>query len=242
MNNQYEMSKEATISYINKLADMKPSQLIGMEIKWLKAVRPDFQGLTSIFKKYRPLDNGNSKLAKGILSFSLLPVVTCGQQCKGCYDVKSLRYRSVRLKRIVNTLLAIHEPEYLSHLIVEQVRQSYTVTAVRIHVGGDFFSKRYVEAWEDISEQIQKLNPSVKVYTYTKTSYTPELTAAGINVVKSKLDDGRFNFGPVETVKVMAREAKGIVCPATLRDVPDHFCGTGCKACQTMENVFFVAH
>lgn len=230
---------------IVKLAKIKPNQLmntvtiadlakLGNSMAW--------EEIVGVFKNYHPLDNGNSKLAKGILSFSLLPVITCSQRCAGCYDVRSLRYESVRLKRLVNTILAASKHRSrLFEAITKQVTNSRTVSAVRIHVGGDFFSADYTEAWTYTAAYLRRTK-GVKVYTYTKTEHSEELRRSGINVVQSQLPDGRFNFAPLTEIKAIAKEYHGVICPATLRKVADGFCGKGCTACQDKSAVFFVQH
>lgn len=235
----------AKVQDILRLAGMKPKAIVKTGLETYKMIGDSltYEEITSVFKQYRPLDNGNTKLAKGILSFSLLPVVTCGQQCNGCYDVRSLRYPSVRLKRVVNTILASsRHQERLFSEILDQVQRSRTVTAVRIHVGGDFFSQEYATRWTTIAGLIKHIKPAVRVYTYTKTVYEAYLRHNGINVVKSLLDDGTFNFGPIDEIKAKCKANNGILCPATLRTVEDKFCGSKCKACQERTNVFFVIH
>lgn len=228
------------------LANMKPTSLKKVSLDTFRAIgkKYTFEDITGIFKHYMPLDNGNKKLVKGILSFSLLPVVTCQQECKGCYDIKSLRYVSVRTKRIVNTILA-SSPKHIDqlfYLISKQILNSRTITAVRIHVGGDFFSTAYTLQWTKIAENLKFYRPQVNVYTYTKTDHADFLQSAGINVVTSKLADGSYNFGPKEEILATCKSLKGFVCPATLRRTPDQFCGSKCKACQTRQDVFFVLH
>lgn len=237
----------ATIADIKRLASLKPLELIAVPLSVFEQIGDSmsFEEITGIFSQgYHPLDYGNDKLVKGIGSFSLLPVVTCNQRCKGCYDIRSLRHPAVRLKRVINTILASSKrhSNYLFDAIAQQVYRSRTITAVRIHVGGDFHSLEYAEFWAKLARDIKAYKPGLPIYTYTKTVYTDVLKSAGINVVKSRLDDGRFNFGKLETVKAMAKEFKGTICPATMRKVEKHYCGDKCKACMNKENVFFVLH
>lgn len=232
----------ATVKDILAIANMKPKAIVKTTIAQYKEIGDSltWEQITGVFKAYKALDNGNTKLAKGILSFSLLPVVTCNQECKGCYDVRSLRYPSVRLKRVVNTILASsRHASRLFETIKGQIERSKTVTAVRIHVGGDFFSTEYAFRWAALKLAVNK---SINWYTYTKTSHTEVLVQSGINVVESKLDNGQFNFGPKVDIMAMAKSRKGFVCPATMGKVKDQFCGSGCKACQTRKDVFFVIH
>lgn len=195
-----------------------------------------------VFKVYKPMDRGNTKLCNSILSFSLLPVVTCGCMCEGCYDLKALRHTRCRKKRYVNTSMAMHQPELLEELIFKQVTTSKFCKYVRVHVGGEFYNQAYVDFWKRLAVRIKKARPEIKIYTYTKhLSYIKELNEAGINVVRS-IYDNWVNFGSIEYVTEMAKKHKGIVCPATLGKVDSKFCGDKCKACISMANVFFLKH
>jgi hypothetical protein len=198
---------------------------------------------SDVFKTYKVLDRGNTKLATNILSFSLPPVITCGgMRCDGCYDVRSLRYKSVKAKRLANLSMALHNMETLEQLIVKQITNSRTCEYVRIHVGGDFYSEEYVAMWERIVDAIAIVKPNVKFYTYTKTSFGDRLTAKGINVVKSITDDKEMNYGSLEYVRDLAKKHNGVVCPATISKVEDGFCGNKCKACMCKRDVFFKIH
>ncbi|TRZ47840.1 MAG: hypothetical protein D4S01_11495 [Dehalococcoidia bacterium] len=200
-------------------------------------VNPD-----KVFINYKPLDAGNVKLDKGILSFNLLPVVTCGgKQCVNCYDVKSLRHTSVREKRYVNTSMAMHNTKRLKALILKQVQNSKTIKFLRIHVGGDMFSKEYVNMWKEIAKEVAVIKPHVKIYTYTKTGYGKELTKAGINVVRSLYPEG-YNYGDMEYIVDMKKKYGGSICPATLHKSGAQICGTKCQKCMLNEVVFFKIH
>lgn len=197
---------------------------------------------SKVFKKYLPLDRGNKKLCKDILSFSLLPVVTCGGACKGCYDVKSMRHTSARKKRYVNTSMAYHNLPELERLIFRQVKASKTVKFLRLHVGGEFFSKEYVEFWKQLAIKIKEIKPYIKIYTYTKhVEYIESLNEAGINVVQSIYPEG-YNYGSLEYIQTLAKKYNGSICPATLGKVPEQFCGDKCKACMVKKEVFFKLH
>lgn len=113
-------------------------------------------------------------------SFSLMPVVTCNKYMpctkKGCYACKLARLRKtvakswqrntdivmndlIKFKLQINTWLSVYEPK-----------------AFRIHVGGDFFSVKYLLAWCEIAERF----PKVKFFAFTKQ----------YNVVRSVLPHG----------------------------------------------------
>ncbi len=225
------------ITKFKKIVCKKSLQFIKTDIKDVPMVNP-----SEVFKTYKVLDRGNSKLANNILSFSLPPVMTCGRHCKGCYDVASLRYTSVKAKRLLNLSMALHNPADLETSMIKQIKNSRSCEYVRIHVGGDFYSDDYVAMWERIVKQVNVLKPSIKFYTYTKTKYTPQLNAIGINVVKSIQDGGELNFGSLEYVNKLAKKYDGIVCPVTVSEQVDHFCGSKCTACMNCSNVFFKLH
>ena len=212
-------------------------------VPWLFSLKGNIQNVEplEVFKVYKPLDRGNTKLAKNILSFNLLPITTCEQHCAGCYDTRAMRYTGVRKKRYLNTSMAMHNEAKLEKMIVKQIIRSRTVDFVRLHVGGDFFSSAYVSMWGRIVKECSKVKPDVIFYTYTKTSHVEALESFGINVVLSEYKEG-FNFAPLESVKALAKKYKGVVCPATLGDVGEGFCGSKCTACMKRKNVFFVEH
>jgi hypothetical protein len=210
-------------------------------IRAQKAIEP----MENPFKNYHPLDKGNSKLYKNIASFSLLPYVTCPMKCGRCYDIKSLRYQSVRDKRLYNTYLAINEIETLKSLIIKQIKNSRTIEYIRIHVGGDFFSSSYVMMWLEIKHWIDRNRPNIKVYTYTKTTHREVLVNHGINVIESILPNGKFNYAKLEILKEYQKNnPEYSICPAYKAN-PNYkkvICGKTCKLCMSQSKVLFVEH
>lgn len=211
--------------------------LAGIYRKGIERVNPE-----DVFKKYKPLDIGNTKLHKGIYSFSLLPVVTCGGiACKGCYDIRSMRFISVRKKRYLNTSMAVHQLERLQDLIIKQVENAKQIKYIRIHVGGDMFSQEYVNMWKELAYRFKVTRPNIKIYTYTKTGYAAELMAVGINVVRSEYPEGH-NYGSLDYIKPLQKKYKGSICPATLKDFDTQVCGVKCFACMNKSSVWFKLH
>lgn len=227
-----------SVAKFNKIVAKPSLKFIKVSMDKVPAVNPDkvFTGV------YKPLDKGNSKLNENILSFSLPPVMTCGRHCAGCYDVRSMRYPSVKAKRLLNLSMALHNMDDLEARIIKQIKNSRTVEYIRIHVGGDFFSDEYVNMWERIAFEVTLSKPNVKIYTYTKTKHTERLEGMGINVVASILPNKKMNFGSLDYVKSMAKEFNGVVCPATVKDVEPQFCGNKCKACMSNKFVMFKQH
>ena len=194
-------------------------------------------------RKYRPLDKGNAKLEKHIFSFSLIPVVTCPAPCKKCYDIKAIRqYRECRIKRRYNTWLAINRLDYLEEQIKDQVKRSKTIKFIRIHVGGEFFSKEYVDMWVRVAAWVRENRPDVAIYTYTKTAYGDTLRSAGINCVASILPCGKVNHDTLENLKAyVAENPEYVICPVTKKN-KSVTCGTSCNYCMTRTKVLFVTH
>lgn len=202
------------------------------------------------FTSYKPLDRGNLKLDSSILSFSLIPVNTCDGACKGCYDLKSFRHTSVCEKRKYNLHMVINELGSLQHQIIKQIKNSHTVKAVRIHVGGDFalgqYTEQYLNMWTDIVDIINNhFDLKINFYTYTKTEHTERLKSIGINVVQSIREDFHFNYDTLENIlEYQTRHPKWSICPVYKQN-PDHdsvICGKTCKLCQTKSKVLFVLH
>jgi len=217
-------------------------------VAWLEGITDNVKPLdhTKVFKQYKPLDRGNEKLEKNILSFSLPSISTCGQYCKGCYDIKAMRHKSCRAKRYVNYSMAVHKMDTLKGLIIKQIKDSKSCEYVRIHVGGDFYSLGYVKMWKEIAEEVKVIKPDIIFYTYTKSMFSQMLKDSGINVVKSQYGDD-YNYAPLKEVRELAKKHKGVLCPATVlkslgKEVPSHYCGSECTACMFKERVFFVKH
>ena len=213
------------------------------------------------FKKYRPLDQGNSKLSDTIFSFSLIPVVTCGRRCKGCYDIGDLRYPSVQEKRKYNTWLSIHNLAGLKAMIIAQILASKKMEFVRIHVGGDFYSFEYTNMWTEIATEIGALRPEIVFFTFTKTKFTEILQMANINVVASNVKGLGMNYGKREILELFVKNnPEYTLCPATIRAEDqkaerkldksikvkdqDHtkICGVTCHACMKKAEVLFIIH
>ena len=101
-------------------------------------------------------------------SFSLMPVVTCNKlmpcTSKGCYAAKIARIRkSVAKAWKNNTTICQHDLSLFKGQMIGWLTM-YQPQAFRIHVGGDFFSVKYLLAWCDIAERF----PKVKFFAFTK--------------------------------------------------------------------------
>lgn len=191
-----------------------------------------------------PLTNGNSKLGKDVLCFDLLAVRTCPncKDCqKKCYARRGEAYRpTVHDKHALNTMLAVHDMDFLFALITEQLHRTKK-KIVRIHSSGDFFSQKYLEMWCHIAQ----LFPEIKFYGYTKTReifdfwWADELP--NLNIVDSLLPDGSVNFGSLDYIKEKQEKFYLCICPVTC-GIEDAECMRTCTNCLTERWMLFKEH
>lgn len=131
------------------------------------------------------ITGGNKKIGKGVFNISLLPSDepltkkdgtvltnikgTCGGCCEGCkgscYAVNSCVYHhnSVIPAWGENTLLARENMDEFFHQFDTFFAENI-VSVFRWHVGGEFFSKEYMEAVYEFCAR----HEDVKFYAYTK--------------------------------------------------------------------------
>ena len=126
-----------------------------------------------------------------VYSFSLLSGMSC-PKAKDCHayarvdkvtgkrtlqDGKHAKFRcfsardEARLPSVYNqrkhnfdTLKDIRD-DYIDMAILIQKNLPKNATYIRVHVGGDFFTKAYMQAWYLVAEK----NPNIKFYAYTKS-------------------------------------------------------------------------
>ena len=131
---------------------------------------------------------GNAKLADHIHTFSLPSGHTCPGACQclakakmvdgrptlvdgpsqvfRCFSAsEEVSFKSVRLSRQANLekLKACKGVEAMTKLILDSLNVFAQV--VRIHVGGDFYSQTYFDAWAQVAKQ----RPDTEFYAYTKS-------------------------------------------------------------------------
>jgi hypothetical protein len=191
------------------------------------------------------LSKGNAKLDKSVLGWSITPVkscLNCSECKKDCYALGPYRrYPNVKTAWDRNFDLA-KSGEFLNH-IVDQLSKVKKPVVVRIHVAGDFFSQRYINAWSAIANQFSH----IKFYTYTKVSdkfdFTPFTSLDNTNLIDSIAFDGGINFGDQERVDFLVENGY-TVCPAT--QGKDVICGgnkeNSCTICHTNDKVCFIKH
>ena len=131
------------------------------------------------------IQNGNSKLGKGIYAVNLLPgdlpltlkdgtqLTNVAGSCAGCCsDCKSACYAVNDAKRYhnkvipsqgKNTLLARFDRSRF-FADVQRFLDYNMVAAIRVHSSGEFLSYEYFTDWLDLARK----NPGVMFYCYTK--------------------------------------------------------------------------
>lgn len=97
-----------------------------------------------------------------------MPIVTCNRSMpctsKGCYAIKIARLRkSVAKSWRNNTTICQYDLNMFKGQMIGWLSM-YQPQAFRIHVGGDFFSVKYLLAWCEIAERF----PKVKFFAFTK--------------------------------------------------------------------------
>lgn len=120
------------------------------------------------------ISEGNGKIGR-TMNWSLMPGRTCSKEaCRtclkgGCYAESICRRRPNVMKAWADNTNAVFDLEknggyslfiYTICDVVARKKPTY----FRIHVGGDFFSRKYFLAWVVIARN----NPSVKFFAFTK--------------------------------------------------------------------------
>lgn len=126
------------------------------------------------------LSNGNSDLRRdGIWTWSLPAWVTklddgrtinccpsAGECAKPCYARKgTYNFRNVKSKHQANLKRVLDDLDgWETEMLVELSRPKFVNKFIRIHDGGDFFSREYLDAWL----RIMRATPKTTFYCYTK--------------------------------------------------------------------------
>jgi hypothetical protein len=191
------------------------------------------------------LVNGNHKVDKSVLCWSITPV----ESCPNCSDCKDTCYALAPYTRWPNVRNAWDRNFNISKggdfvdKISDQLERSKNVSVVRIHVSGDFYSQEYINKWFRIISAF----PKIKFYTYTKTmelfDFSWILNLKNVNIINSICPDGNKNYGNKERIDYLASVGYKI-CPATTETGLDHSinCGRNCKLCFNTEKVAFFYH
>lgn len=215
--------------------------------------------LAPVFGFINPvLVDGNSKLGKGVWTFSTLPTNkeftvsikgivytvagTCPCHCDGCYATTGFyNMPSVLESNAIKTILARDYMEWLENAIIAQIKAD-KIRLLRIHASGDFFSVAYIEMWQ----RIVKACPETAFWTYTKN---PAAVHAfdqfdNANIVKSVIPGYGFNFGKcsyiLKVYQALVDMGKSVyICRCGI-DKNQHC--VNCKGCSKNDYVLFIEH
>jgi hypothetical protein len=127
-----------------------------------------------------PLLTQNSELAKtGVWAWTLpahwvaLPdgskFTTCpnaGVCAAACYaKAGRWRFKTVLAAHTRKLMMVLNDlPGWQAAMVAELTKKKYTGKFIRIHDGGDFFSREYAQAWADVAAA----HPDKTFYAYTK--------------------------------------------------------------------------
>lgn len=224
----------------------------GIEYKNGKILAPLFGWINPL------LVDGNSKLGKGVWTFSTLPsnnifhiIInglsfdvkgTCLCNCKGCYAQTGFyNMPSVLQSNAIKTILARDYTEFVKTAIIAQVIAD-NIKLCRIHASGDFFSAEYIAMWFEIVKACR----DCVFWTYTKNADAENAFdgLSNINIVKSVIHGFGFNFGTCEYILKVYKALKDMgkdvyICKCGI-DKNQHC--TNCKGCSKNEFVLFIEH
>lgn len=226
-----------------------------------------------IFGFVKPLLKlGNDKIGMTVYSFSLLPgggifdidvdgkryacFGTCGETCRDCNGsiscygfYKRCALPDSRRVQLINTVLIRKNLDFVYRAISAQIIADH-IDKIRIHATGDFdeYNRKdsapgnYALMWLAIARRFQ----SVRFWTYTKFVRRENLFdgLTNANIVKSKLDDGGYNYGTCEYImrqykRLIAAGKKVYICSC---GTPEERHCSDCVACNVFEYVFFLKH
>lgn len=204
------------------------------------------------------LINGNSKLGKGVWTFSSLagckPVTftmngkeyvlrgSCLCHCSGCYAMTgNYRFSSVKASLGWRTWLVWFDVDFLVRAICAQI-EAQKIRIVRIHASGDFPTVDYIDGWHRIIERF----PDVVFWTYTKNSKAEHAfdDLNNVNVVPSFISGFGYNFGKAGYILKVYKALKAAghsvyICRCGI-DKNQHC--ADCGACRYCEYVLFIEH
>lgn len=204
------------------------------------------------------LVNGNTKLGKGVWTFSTLPTNkdfhvtisgqaytvkgTCPCHCDGCYATKgNYNFSSVQNSLAVKTILCREYLDFVKCAIIAQIKAE-NIQLCRIHASGDFFSDEYISMWKEIVEAC----PECVFWSYTKNSKAENAFDGfqNCNIVKSIIPGFGFNFGKcgyiLKVYKALQEIGKPVYICRCGVDKNQHC--TNCKGCSKNEFVLFIEH
>jgi len=176
------------------------------------------------------LSRGNKKLPSSTAIFNLPAGRTCPNstaQCrKFCYARKAERiYPAVLPFRMRNWDLT--KQETFVALVSSELSRARTITTVRIHESGDFYSEDYFKKWIRIAEA----HPNLIFYAYTKVPRLGVFTRPK-NFILLLSDDNK-------TFKNLWHQFSGAATVTLRKQQPDKnwfVCPGSCKTCDYCYN------
>ena len=119
------------------------------------------------------LGEGNTKVGENVMTFSLPSKTTCpgaSTWClKHCYAGRYERNRPCCRTAYEANLALTNDPQKFAETFIGVLPRIFT--CFRIHVGGDFYSPDYCDAWV----QICRAFPQTLFWVYTRSWNVPEL-------------------------------------------------------------------
>jgi hypothetical protein len=204
------------------------------------------------------LVNGNSKLGKGVWTFSTLAGNkvytidiggksfsvhgTCPCNCRGCYaQTGNYNFYSTKKSNFIKTYLSRYYLDYVKNAIIAQIHAD-KIKLLRIHASGDFFSVDYINMWKEIATTCS----TCVFWGYTKNT-TAEKSFDNIdntNIVKSIIPGYGFNFGKcgyiIKVYNALKSAGKTVYICRCGVDKNQHC--TSCKGCSQNAYVLFIEH
>ena len=215
--------------------------------------------LAPLFGLINPLlVDGNSKLGKGVWTFSTLPgnklysvvingkafdvLGTCLCNCAGCYAQTGFyNMPSVMQSNAIKTVLSREYMDFVKRAIIAQIHAE-NIKLCRIHASGDFFNSAYVNMWREII----KACPDCVFWSYTKNADAENAfnDLANVNIVKSIIPGFGFNFGHCDYILKVYKALKAMgksvyICRCGI-DKNQHC--VNCKGCSENAFVLFIEH
>ena len=224
----------------------------GILYKGGKIFAPEFGWISPL------LVDGNSKLGRGVWTFSTLPsnnifdVVingksysvrgTCPCNCPGCYAQTGFyNMPSVMVANAIKTYLVRNYLEWVKAAIIAQIIAD-NIQLLRVHASGDFFSADYIELWREVVTAC----PACVFWTYTKNpaAETAFDDLENINIVKSIIPGLGFNYGKCGYIlkAYKALKAAGVAVYICRCGIDKNQHCFGCKGCSRNKYVLFIEH
>lgn len=182
---------------------------------------------------------GNKKIAKNTM-ISCMPTGVCfgeGNQCHECYAKKSeVRFKATLACRIRHFEYFLDTPYAFIVDAISEINKAKK-PYFRIHESGDFFSQKYIRAWEIIIENC----PDVMFYTYTKKADLFDFE--GLNALSNfNLVNGsnEKNYGSLDFCNKLVKSKGYHLCPCEINPLVE--CMKTCNACLTEKKVCFIQH